>query len=350
MSDGADAIGLPGQSDFPGAGPAVYRINADSTLSYADAAHAAPAPAFPDTSKVIQISSLQPKFLNAPAQLFKGQDKVGSYLRIQVSQTDDLVPLKSLLSWTTYPQLNTAPHQDFGSRPIVWTAADDQAMTGITIANASGALSITLFAVVGPPAKDIWSMVDGTFQKLMAIAQQTEGTALALPAADLVLANLIESQIGNAIKAFEPTSTQQIWIFNDPISFLFTEPPGGTSGNGTSIALPDKTMTTVILVPSSSNKGDQRQLNAAMQNNTPGSPGYDPHYPTWQFDASGATSYQAYLETFLAGGASAGSYQFDASYKITRAPKDTNGFNPFDYVPYITLNLMAHASSTPNPN
>ena len=347
-ANGANAIGLPGAPDFPGFGPAAYRINADGSLAYADAAHAT-APSYPDTTKVIQITSIHPKYVNAPSALFKGQDKVGSYLRLQVQQTDDLIPLKSLLSWTTYPQLNTAPHQDIASKQVPWTSNDDQAMSGITIANAQGGLNVTLYAVIGPPAKDIWTMVDSTFQKLMAIAQQEQGTALALPAADLVLANLIESQIGNIISAFEPTATQQVWIANSLINFLFTEPAAGTLGSGTAALIPNATPTTIILVPSSSNPGDQKQLQTTMQNNQPGSPNYDPHYPSWQFDDSGSISYQAYLQSFLFGGTTPGNYQLDASGQVLTTTKDANKYNPLSYVPYLAVSIVARASNTPNP-
>jgi hypothetical protein len=332
MADPNTDLGLPLQSGFEGSAPVAYRIDDDGSLKFANAAYPAAAK-FVDASKIALVK-LRPRYLNAPAALFKGQDKFNSYVRLSVTQSGLQTPLTSQLSWNAFFPLNTDIHQDIPTRTIGADETATKALDGITIPNGAGELSLILYAVVGPPSKTAWTIIDSTYQKLRKVASQEAGTTLALPASALAVADQVDGLLGALVLALENSSKEQRWFTDDRPTTLQLNAAAGV-GDGSALVLRDRIPTSFILVPEQSNKGDRKQLENAMASMG---------YPKLLFDTNDRVSYQDYLAPYISNGTTPGSF----SLRINGDVAATGPDNPFVWVPYVTVELTATASSTSN--
>jgi hypothetical protein len=332
----SNAVGLPLDTRFRGSFASAYRIDSDGSLRYADAAYPS-GTQFVDSSKITALR-IWPQWLNAPAQIFDRQDKVQAFARLRVSQDNVQEPMKSPLSWTGIYSLLTADHQNLN--PSHTIGSDDQSqgtLDGIVLPNGTGELSVAWWAIIGPPAKTFWTIWSSTWARLMSIANNQVGSAfLPVPAASLAVANEIEQLLAEIVLAFHSDSTQQRWVTDDsPTPLQFSDAAG--SGNGQAIVVPANARTRIILVPDASQPGDKPQIDAAIEAK---------QYPqlTPDSEESDSYSYKDYLTPYLADNTKAQKFTIEGSGEV----RTTSSDNPFGYLPYVTIDLLANSTGTPN--
>jgi hypothetical protein len=339
MSNGqaSDTIGLPIDTDFRGSFPSAYRIDSDGSLRFADASYPKDVQ-FVDANKITALR-IRPKWFNAPAQIFNKQSKVQAFLRIRVAQDDPQAPMKSPLSWAGIYSLLTQQQENLNPSHSIGSDDEQQgSVDGIVLPNGTGQLGILLWAVIGPAAKTVWTIWNSTWQSLTSIAnEQVNSAVLRVPAASLAAANQIEELLAQVVLAFDRKSTQQRWIDDDnPTTLQFSN--SNDQGNGQTIVVPANSKTTFILVPDLSQDGDKPQIDAAISSK---------QLPQFSSDAGDpkAYSYRDYLLPYLSGGAKAKAFSVEGSGEVT-ASND----NPFAYLPYVSIELIANATKTPNDN
>lgn len=309
---------------FRGSNPVAYRLNDDGSLSYADA-YQTRSMVTMDASKPPPIISVAPQYFYGPDIIFNGLDKVQAYVKVSVRQSKVQVPLSKQLSWTAILPLLTDSHENITPTPITLTDDEKDALSTIPLPSGKGELIVSVMALVGPPAKTAWTIIDSTFKRLASVAESNEGSSLlVIPAADLVVAKQVEALVQSVVNAFQSDTVLQYWTRDDDnsiINLTLTNPTSSEKGDGGGVVLAEGD-TVVIVTPDQTNPGDPL-------------PSYLPIDETSEGTRIG--SYTQYLQSYIG-----------KKFSKTRdgvIAFGESGTNPFDGIPYVTMTLTASTAN-----
>ena len=186
---------------FTGSPPIPFRLTTSfAPIVPADTALATTA--WLDASATAMLT-LTPLYFHAPA-FFQRRDKSDAYVLFGIEQKKPQTPLTKQLRWSLFASLLTGQHQDIGDRFFSDLGDQLDAVANIPLPGGVCRLTMPLTAVVGGEPGKLFQIIDSTYAKLRKIADpstQPLAAAFGIGAAQLLVADQWEAVFHQLIQA-----------------------------------------------------------------------------------------------------------------------------------------------------